>query len=167
MEEAQNQLRELAMRKHKLQNEYTQLMQEKNKILTDVLEKVQMKANDAFWQMTAEITNKEYSALEDFADKLPPNLRADFTELMEGSLLAEIAQHGEQMAAVAAALFLGYVDAATQIAQSGGGGGNPGTGWGRDKDENDDAYMRRCYIMGRIMMKPTGRKQQLSGRVRR
>ena len=155
--EAQNQLRELATWKQKLQNEYTILMQEKNKELPDVLDKTQMKANDAFWQLAAEDMKKEYSAFEKFADKLPLTLRTEFSNLMEGSFFEDLAQRGEQMAAVSAALFLGYIDAATQIAQSGGGGGSPGTGWGRDKDEDDEAYMRRCCIMGRMMMKPPKR----------
>lgn len=160
--EAQNQLRELATRKQKLQNEYTMLMQEKNKELPDVLDKTQMKANDAFWQLAAEDMKKEYSAFEKFADKLPLPLRTEFSNLMEGSFFEDLAQRGEQMAAVSAALFLGYIDAATQIAQSGGGGGSPGIGWGRDKDEDDDSYMRRCCIMGRMMMKPAVRRLKRS-----
>ena len=160
--EAQNQLRELATRKQKLQNEYTMLMQEKNRELPDVLDKTQMKANDAFWQLAAEDMKKEYSAFEKFADKLPLPLRTEFSNLMEGSFFEDLAQRGEQMAAVSAALFLGYIDAATQIAQSGGGGGSPGIGWGRDKDEDDDSYMRRCCIMGRMMMKPAVRRLKRS-----
>ena len=58
-------------------------------------------------------------------------------------------------------LFLGYVDAATNIARAGGGGGGNTSGWGRDKDEDDEAYRRRCCIMGRMMMKPAGRKYQM------
>lgn len=34
-------------------------------------------------------------------------------------------------------LFAGYLDAATQMSESSGGGGSTPDGWGRDKDEDD------------------------------
>lgn len=158
---AREQLRDLAIRKHDLQNEYESLMRQKNKELPDILDKIQGKANDTFWELAIEEMKNEYSAFEGFKNELPYNLRTKLSNLMEGSFFEDVAQRGEQMAAIGAALFLGYVDAATQIAQSAGGGGSPGSGWGRDKDEDDEAYMRRCCIMGRMMMKPAGRKQTI------
>jgi hypothetical protein len=42
-------------------------------------------------------------------------------------------------------LFANYVDAATEIAESCGGGGNaPESGWGRKEDEDDIAWAHRC-----------------------
>lgn len=158
---AREQLRDLAIRKHDLQNEYESLMRQKNKELPDILDKIQRIANDTFWELAVEEMKNEYSAFEEFKNELPANLRSKFSNLMEGSFFEDVAQRGEQMAAIGAALFLGYVDAATQIAQSAGGGGSPTSGWGRDKDEDDEAYMRRCCIMGRMMMKPAGRKQTI------
>ena len=158
---AREQLRDLAIRKHDLQNEYESLMRQKNKELPDILDKIQRIANDTFWELAVEEMKNEYSAFEEFKNELPANLRSKFSNLMEGSFFEDVAQRGEQMAAIGAALFLGYVDAATQIAQSAGGGGSPTSGWGRDKDEDDEAYMRRCCIMGRMMMKPAGRKYRI------
>ena len=77
-------------------------------------------------------------------------------------MFEDLAQRGEEIAAVAAALFLGYIDQATTFAHNSGGGGGPGGGWGRDKDEDDEAYRRRCCIMGRMMMRPAGRKQSVA-----
>ena len=37
-------------------------------------------------------------------------------------------------------LSLGYIHEATTYAESCGGGGSPGSGWGRDKDEDDDHW---------------------------
>jgi len=159
---AKEQLRELAIKKHDLQNEYDSLMRQKNKELPDILDKTQREVNDTFWELAAEEMKNDYSAFEEFANKLPGNLKTEFSELLENSFFEDVAQHGEQMAAIGAALFLGYVDAATQIAQSGGGGGGAGSGWGRDKDEDDEAFRRRCCIMGRMMMKPAGRKLKRS-----
>lgn len=54
----------------------------------------------------------------------------------------------EDVAKVAALLFLGYVDAATSMAQScGGGGGQPESGWGKKEDEDERAWARRCMAM--------------------
>lgn len=159
--DAKEQLRQLSIRKHSLQNEYDDLVRQKNKELPDILEKTQREANDTCWELAAEEMKKDYSAFEEFANELPANLRARFEELLEGSFFEDVAQRGEEIAAIGAALFLGYIDAATQIAQSGGGGGGNTSGWGRKKDEDDDTYMRRCCIMGRMMMRPAGRKRGL------
>jgi len=51
-------------------------------------------------------------------------------------------------------LFAGYVDGATAIAQSCGGGGSPGSGWGRKKDEDDDAWARRSANKASWLCKP-------------
>lgn len=159
LEEAREQLRGLAAKKHNLQNEYDELQRQKNKDLPDLLDRTQRDTNDTFWQLAAEEMKKDYSAFEDFAEKLPPTLRTEFNNIMDGSLFEDIAQRGEEMAACAASLFLGYIELATRIAHSGGGGGGgSSSGFGRKKDEDDEAYRRRCCIMGRMMMRPTGRK---------
>lgn len=41
-------------------------------------------------------------------------------------------------------LVTGYLDGATSMAESCGGGGSPTSGWGRDKDDDDLAWARRC-----------------------
>jgi hypothetical protein len=157
----QQQLRDLAVRKHDLQKGYDDMKRQMNKELPDLLDKTQSEVNDTFWEMAAEETKKDYSNFADFAKELSWEQKGKFERLLEGSFFEDLAQRGEQMAACAAALFLGYVDAATNIAQAGGGGGGDTSGWGRNKDEDDEAYRRRCCIMGRMMMKPAGRKYQL------
>lgn len=154
----QQQLRDLAIRKHDLQKEYDNQKRQMNKELPNLLDKTQREVNDTFWEMAAEEMKKDYSAMEAFSQKLPPELKTEFNNILDTSFFEDLAQRGEQMAACAAALFLGYLDAATNIAHSGGGGGGNTSGWGRDKDEDDEAYRRRCCIMGRMMMKPAGRK---------
>lgn len=157
----QQQLHDLAIKKHDLQREYDNQKRQMNKELPDLLDKTQSEVNDTFWEMAAEEMKKDYSAFEDFSKELPRELKGKFERLLEGSFFEDLAERGEQMAACAAALFLGYVDAATNIAHAGGGGGGNTSGWGRDKDEDDEAYRRRCCIMGRMMMKPAGRKYQM------
>ena len=55
-------------------------------------------------------------------------------------------------------LFAGYVDAAITMAEShGGGGSTPSSGWGRDKDEDEREWARRCARMAMEMSRPQRR----------
>lgn len=57
---------------------------------------------------------------------------------------------------VAILLFVGYIDAATLMSEScgGGGGSAPSSGWGKDNDEDERQYARRCLKMAHSMCKP-------------
>ncbi len=64
----------------------------------------------------------------------------------------------ENVIYVAALLFAGYIDAATSLSESCGGGGSaPSSGWGKDKDEDDLRYARRCLQQSHAMCKPRPR----------
>ena len=60
---------------------------------------------------------------------------------------------------VAVLLFARCIDAATSMSEScgGGGGQSPGTGWGREKDEDDLTFASRCMKMAHSMCKPKPR----------
>lgn len=58
---------------------------------------------------------------------------------------------------VAALLFAEYLDGATSMAASSGGGGGPSSGWGKDKDEDERNWARRCARMAHWMCKPMKR----------
>ena len=53
-------------------------------------------------------------------------------------------------------LFVGYIDAATSMAESCGGGGGsvPESGWGKKDDEDERAFARRCLLMAHSIYKP-------------
>ena len=54
-------------------------------------------------------------------------------------------------------LFAGYVDQATMVAEgSVGGGGGSDLKWGRDEDEDERAWARRCMLMAHKMVKLSG-----------
>lgn len=74
--------------------------------------------------------------------------------LLEDSFFEQMAENAANITIVATALFLGYIDKATAIAESHGGGGSPGTGWGKKDDEDDIAFKRRCMLMAMHMMRP-------------
>ena len=74
--------------------------------------------------------------------------------LLDDSMFEQMAESASSITSVATALFLGYLDKATAIAESHGGGGSPGTGWGKKDDEDDIAFKRRCMRMAMHMMRP-------------
>ena len=67
----------------------------------------------------------------------------------------------EIVAHTAMLLFAGYIDAATSMSEScgDGGGSAPESGWGKDKDEDERAYARRCLKMAHSMCKPKPRQR--------
>ena len=58
-------------------------------------------------------------------------------------------------------LFAGYIDAATSMSESygGGGGSAPESGWGKKDDEDERTYVRRCLQMAHSMYKPKPRQR--------
>ena len=59
---------------------------------------------------------------------------------------------------IAVALFVGMVDAATDMSCScGGGGTSPGSDWGRDPKDDDWEWARRCARMALLMSRPRRR----------
>ena len=62
----------------------------------------------------------------------------------------------ENVAHTAMLLFAGYIDAATSLSEScgGGGGSSPESDWGKRDDEDERAFARRCLLMAHSMYKP-------------
>ena len=67
----------------------------------------------------------------------------------------------ENVARTAMLLFAGYIDAATSLSESCGGGGGsvPESGWGKKDDEDERAFARRCLRMAHSMYKPKSIKR--------
>lgn len=63
----------------------------------------------------------------------------------------------ENVLNVAMLLFLNYVDAATSISESCGGGGSTPSNWGKDKDEDEREWPRRCAQHAIWLCKPMAR----------
>ena len=55
---------------------------------------------------------------------------------------------------VAMLLFTNYVDAATTVSESCGGGGSTPSNWGKDKDEDEREWARRCAQLANWLCKP-------------
>lgn len=161
-EEATEQLRELSFKKHDLEKSYDDLMQRKNEVLTDVLEKTQQEVDSTMWNMATQDLKQSFPRILNFIERLmTPRQYDEFKSLLDGTFLADVAQRGEEIAGVAAALFLGYIDQATTFAQNSGGGGGSAAGFGRNKDEDDESFRRRCCIMAGKMLKPAAPRRQI------
>ena len=80
-----------------------------------------------------------------------------------GTLAEDAAVKTNEVVAVAAALYFGYIDQAIKFASTGdgGGGGNQDlSGWGRKDDEDEWAWRKRCFGMALHLMK-TGKKKNM------
>lgn len=59
----------------------------------------------------------------------------------------------EDVQKTAMLLFAEYLDGATSMAASSGGGGSDMSGWGKDKDEDEREWARRCAQMANRLCK--------------
>lgn len=153
---ATEQLRELNHRRAEIQLDYDDMQRKINKEMPTLREKAYHDIEAIGWKMAAQDAIERSSRMEEFRSELPPELETKFNSLFDGSMFEAMATHATEMTAVACALFLGFVDQATQYAESTGGGGGPGSGWGRKKDEDDMAFGRRCILLARNMLNPGG-----------
>ena len=78
------------------------------------------------------------------------NILMQEVSLPENNVLATI----NDLQRTAVLLFAGYLDAATQMSESSGGGGSTPDGWGRDNDEDDLEWARRCAKIASQMCRP-------------
>ena len=81
--------------------------------------------------------------------------------VFDGSLLQSLTEQGAEVMHCATLLFLGMVNDATTFAETHGGGGSKSNlKWGKDDDEDNRAWARRCMMMASRMMRPASGKKQ-------
>ena len=96
-----------------------------------------------------DIATDEYHSYHVEIPEAADNIIRQDCSLDEAHPLAKI----EEIQHTALLLFAGYLDAATSMAASSGGGGSDTGGWGRDKDEDELEWARRCARMANSMCK--------------
>lgn len=96
-----------------------------------------------------DIATDEYHSYHVEIPEVADNIIRQECSLEEAHPLAKI----EEIQHTALLLFAGYLDAATSMAASSGGGGSDTGGWGRDKDEDELEWARRCARMANSMCK--------------
>lgn len=94
------------------------------------------------------IATDEYHSYHVEIPEAADNIIRQNCSLEEAHPLAKL----EEIQHTALLLFAGYLDAATSMATSSGGGSDTG-GWGRDKDEDELEWARRCARMANSMYK--------------
>ena len=94
------------------------------------------------------IATDEYHSYHVEIPEAADNIIRQNCSLEEAHPLAKL----EEIQHTALLLFAGYLDAATSMATSSGGGSDTG-GWGRDKDEDELEWARRCARMANRMCK--------------
>ena len=97
--------------------------------------------------------------LANSVEPLLPTLSDHQQEILDNSGYNELTGNSYDVINCAMLLALEYIHAATNYAESHGGGGSPSTGWGRDKDEDDEHWWMRCVVQSAALMHPKGRKK--------
>lgn len=100
--------------------------------------------------MLATFNSMLVSSLEPLASTLTDRQQ----EILNESGYSDLMRNSNSIINCAMLLSLGYIHEATTYAESCGGGSSPGSGWGRDKDEDNKHWWRRCIAVSAAMMRP-------------
>ena len=153
LKSAEEQLDLLADKRADIEEDLLSIQQQINKEIPILHEKVIHDMDAMMWRIGAEDAREKYKALPSFLATLSADQRMEFDHLFDDSIFELLAEKANEVSAVASALFLGYVDQATEFAKSHGGGGGTTSEWGRKDDEDDYMWRRRCAMMGLHMMR--------------
>ncbi len=112
-------------------------------------------------RLTDAVFARMFVDVRSMIESMTPELRAD----IDGDVLTAIVEQPYEILKCAMYLFLGYLDGATQFAQScGGGGGDTSLPWGRKEDEDDRRFAYRCMMQTHKMLKPAHPMRVMCGR---
>ena len=165
---ATDQLRDLSHRRAYLQHDYDDMIRQINRTMPTLQEKTFQDMEAYAWEAAALEAQNHREQLEEFREAISdyPFLEEKFNKLYEGTFAEVLVTKCTEVATVASALFLGYVDQATQFAESMGGGG-AGSDCSRRKDEDDQAFGHRCLLMARNMLQPSKEEPEVKQERRR
>ena len=113
---------------------------------------------DKGYDIVANQLKKFFDEIDKFKTSLPGDLRIKFDNSVDTDFLENIAQRSDDIVAVSTGLYLGYVEEVLKHANAHGGGGGSVGNWGRNKDEDDEAFRHRCFLMGSMLMRPAKAK---------
>ncbi len=174
LDRAREQLEMILDQKAEAQHKYDDLQRAINRDKPTLEGRVIRDFQAMGWQIAVKESKATLEKLDDYSRSLSqrPMAQYQFNQATEiafvGNILGEMATRGNEIAAVASALYLGFVDNAIEFSQThGGGGSSPDDDWGRKPGEDDESFRGRCFGMARLMMRPPGRNQQQSQSRRR
>lgn len=159
---ARQQLQDIADHKSELEKKSVTVERKLREDMTRLHAKTMREMQQTGWLIAVEDARERSSQANDYISHLPSNERKiveDFAdEIFDGSIFEEMARYANEITVVASALFLGYLDQTVSFSRSYGGGSSPGPGWGREKDDDDEAWRRKCFFMGVKMMRPANKQ---------
>ena len=92
---------------------------------------------------------------------MTPEQKAEF----DGEFITAMAEKPNEILKCAMYLFLGYLDGASQFAQTcGGGGSSSDLPWGRDPNEDARKFAYRCMMQAHKMLKPANPKRNMGSK---
>lgn len=116
--------------------------------------------------VTYQHDGKSFSIPKNIDDIIRDNINLPKIEDYKGEWDAPTSMPSvDEVAGTAAAIFMGYIDAATTVAPTGGGGGGSSSGW-RDKDKDDENRAKGAAQAASIMHTPIHKPKIRSGRGR-
>ena len=119
-----------------LKNEYAAIVENQQQMINKIWAQAGMKA------------------LAEIADIYPRMTSIHDSSLFDDSFAMDFINYGDKIIYCAMYLYIGYVNEATNFAESQGGGGSDTKDWGREKDEDEIEWIRRCLRQATRMIKP-------------
>lgn len=155
---AQSQLDELKTKTEATENHFNDVKNKLDKVQPELNKKILHEMQAFGYNIAALDAMNRMAKYNEFKNSLSPEERAFLEKsnsvLLDDSVFEQMADNAATITAVATALFLGYLDKATSISESHGGGSGPTSGWGKKDDEDDFNFKRRCMYTAMHMMHP-------------
>lgn len=134
----------------------THQLEEGTKQQQELLAMRRMVASDMKEQAAMRVSHAVLpDVIGEFRDMIP-YLNASALTRFDDSLLKDLVTAGDSLLEKAVLLFIGYVDQSTMVAEGGGGGTSSDLPWGRQEDEDERAWARRCMQQARRSMHRSG-----------
>ena len=160
--EAKQEMQQVRQTTEKLEERKTHLQAEVKKVFNDYVDANRKTVGTNLAEMLTE------DAKYRFGEMAKEN--ADALDFFEGGILKDLADRGASVLAVGTALFMGMTNEALEFSESHGGGGGVPANWGREDDEDDRRWSRRCLLQAASMLRPQSKKKAVTrsrGRGRR
>ena len=94
------------------------------------------------------------AVLKDITNIVPRMTCIHDSSLFDDRFAMDFINYGEKIIYCAMYLYVGYINEATNFAESQGGGGSDTKDWGREKDEDEIEWIRRYLRQASRMVKP-------------
>ena len=160
-------LNRLADSRAALEHERDDLVREVNQLKKEQIDVETTNMADKGYDIVADQLKRFLQIWQEASIHLPDDLREKLEMDDSFSFLENIAHRSDDIVAVSTGLYLGYVEEVLKYANAHGGGGGSVGNWGRDKDEDDEAFRHRCFLMGSMLMRPSNQKEIKKSRWKR